>query len=171
MAAIPLAAEDEKAFTIHVITCVSVSQVDVWPVLLLHKVCVVTWKSGKAVLSSMTDTAFACAQDLLTLTSAQASTSVQPQDSDQATLRCAREHCTGCGIWNQLLTGHCVSMHYPLLRAFALSHKALLGLHAQALAAGNTADAKVHGPAVSRMHGGQILGYLSLGFSVVMLGL
>ncbi|DBA86385.1 TPA: hypothetical protein ACH3X2_005612 [Trebouxia sp. C0005] len=83
------------------------------------------------------------AEDLLTLISAQASASVQPQDSDQPTLRCAREHCAGCGIWNQLLTGNPVSMHYPRLRAFALSHKALFGLHAQAMAAGNAANTQV----------------------------
>ncbi len=124
------------------------------------KVCAVTWNSGKAGWSSMADSACARAQDLLTLTSAQA-TILEPQDSDEQMLRCAREHCAGCGIWNHLLAGHPVSMHYPLSRAFALSHKALLGLHAQALTAGNTADTQVHDPAVSSMRIGQILENLS----------
>lgn len=119
----------------------------------------------------MTDSAFACAQDLLTLTSAQATISEQPQHSAEPTLRCAREYCGGCGMWNLLLTGHHVSMHYPWLRAVALSHKALLGLHAQAMAAGNTADTQVHVPAVSRMHIGQIFGHLSPVFIVVMIDL
>lgn len=119
----------------------------------------------------MTHSAFACPQDLLTLISAQASASVQPQDSDQPTLRCAREHCAGCGIWNQLLTGNPVSMHYPRLRAFALSHKALFGLHAQAMAAGNAANTQVHGPAVSCRHTGQSFRDLPPGLIVVMLGL
>lgn len=118
----------------------------------------------------MADSACACAQDLLTLTSAQATMTLQRRDSYEPML-CARECCAGCGIWNHLLTGHCVSMHHPLSRAFALSHKALLGLHAQALAAGNAADTQVHGPAVSCMHVGQILGYMSPGCIVVMLGL
>lgn len=60
-------------------------------------------------------------------------------------------------------------MHYPWLRAIALSHKALLGLHAQAMAAGNAADTQVHGPAVSRTHVGQILGYWSPGFVIIMI--
>ena len=117
----------------------------------------------------MIDGAFAYAQDLHALTSAQAAMAVQPEDSDESMLRCAREHCAGCGIWNHLLTGHPVSMHYPRLRAFALSHKALLGLHAQAMAAGNAADTQVHNPAVSSMHVGQILGKLSPGFVIIMI--
>ncbi|KAL0049205.1 hypothetical protein WJX82_008779 [Trebouxia sp. C0006] len=83
------------------------------------------------------------AADLYALISAQAAMIVQPQDSDESMLRCTREHCAGCGIWNHLLNRHPVSMHYPRLRAFALSHKALLGLHAQAMAAGNAADTQV----------------------------
>ena len=34
-------------------------------------------------------------------------------------------------------------MHIPVQRAVALAYKALLGLHAQAVAAGNDADAQV----------------------------
>ncbi len=115
----------------------------------------------------MADSACARAQDLLTLTSAQA-TMILERDIDEQMLRCAREHCAGCGIWNHLLTGHPVSMHYPLSRALALSHKALLGLHAQALAAGNTADTQVHDSAVSSMHVGQILGNLSPALVIIL---
>ncbi len=117
----------------------------------------------------MIDSAVACAQDLYALISAQAAMIVQPQDSDESMLRCTREHCAGCGIWNHLLNRHPVSMHYPRLRAFALSHKALLGLHAQAMAAGNAADTQVHDPAVSSMHVGQILGNLSPGLVIIMI--
>ena len=56
-------------------------------------------------------------------------------------------HCGSCCIWNHLLTGGLVSVHLPEQRAIALLIKALLGLHAQAVAAGNPADTQVNIPA------------------------
>ena len=55
-------------------------------------------------------------------------------------------HCGTCCIWNHLLTGGLVSIHLPKQRAVALLVKALLGLHAQAVALGNPADIKVTTP-------------------------
>ena len=55
-------------------------------------------------------------------------------------------HCGSCCIWNHLLTGGLVSAHLPKQRATALLVKALLGLHAQAVALGKPADIKVYTP-------------------------
>ena len=55
-------------------------------------------------------------------------------------------HCGSCCIWNHLITGGLVSIHLPKQRAVALLVKALLGLHAQAMAQGNPADIQVDAP-------------------------
>ena len=51
--------------------------------------------------------------------------------------------CGGCTTWNPLLSAVPVTMHIPQHRAYVALIKALLGLHAQAVTAGNTANIQV----------------------------
>ena len=68
---------------------------------------------------------------------------VEEREVQPGPLSCGDKACGTCCIWNHLLIGQPVSMHHPRPRAIAVFFKAMLGLHAQAVANGKPADVKV----------------------------